>query len=275
MRIETTADATAFRAAAGPLLAEDPLRHTVIGTAAAAGAAPGRPGPLFLTVRADDGTAVGVAMHTPGYHAYLGVMPSAAIGPVAEAVLAAVPDNDGVEGAAEDALAFARHWVGVRGGGYRLERRLRLYRLGAPRRPVGVPGAPRRAGPADVALCAEWLAAFRTEVGMSGPLPDRAELAARIGSGRWWLWEHDGERVALVAHQAPTDGWSRIAPVYTPPHARGHGYAAALTAHVSVLLAERGSGVCLFTDLDDPVPNRIYPRVGYLPVRDFATYVFD
>jgi predicted GNAT family acetyltransferase len=68
---------------------------------------------------------------------------------------------------------------------------------------------------------------------------------------------------------------SRIAPVYTPPEQRGHGYASAVTAAVTQIALDRGSGkVLIFTDLANPTTNHIYPAIGYEAMSDSAEYRF-
>jgi predicted GNAT family acetyltransferase len=104
---------------------------------------------------------------------------------------------------------------------------------------------------------------------------DPGTVAARIALRRWWLWEDDDRPVSMAGHQERAHDWTRIGPVYTPPGNRGHGYASALTAHTSKTLRATGSGVCLFTDLDNPTSNKIYQAIGYEAVRDFACYDFD
>lgn len=70
-------------------------------------------------------------------------------------------------------------------------------------------------------------------------------------------------------------GQVRVAPVYTPAHLRGRGYAGAVTAQVS--RAVLGSGVrevLLFTDLANQTSNSLYQRIGYRAVADFTAYDF-
>ena len=64
-----------------------------------------------------------------------------------------------------------------------------------------------------------------------------------------------------------------MGPVYTPAAHRGHGYASVLTAHVSRLLRDSGTRVCLFTDQANPTSNKIYAAIGYEPVVDMANLV--
>ena len=79
--------------------------------------------------------------------------------------------------------------------------------------------------------------------------------------------------MSLAAFNPPSFGVARVGPVYTPAAHRGHGYATALTAHVSRVLSDSGVLVCLFTDLANPTSNRIYAAIGYESVVDMANLV--
>ncbi|MCP2274874.1 FR47-like protein [Nocardia amikacinitolerans] len=278
MRIEITEDAVAYRAATESFLSRDLLRHTVIATGIAnhverrqAAGVRSR----FLSVRAADGAVVGVAMRAGGREVYLGELPTPSLRPVAEAFAAAAPDNSGVEGIVADAEAFAEHWCALRGTERRELFRTRLFRLGELRFPAAVEGGPRRAMGRDVALCVEWSEAMHIESALPPPFPSPSVVRGRVAAGRWWLWEVGGRPVSLVAHQVPVGGLARIGPVYTPPAERGHGYASALTAHVSHTLRRNGLDVCLFADLANPTSNKIYRAIGYEAVHEFANYVFE
>ncbi|WP_157128780.1 GNAT family N-acetyltransferase [Nocardia amamiensis] len=276
MRIEITTDATEFRSRAEPFLLRDPLRHTVITTSVAnhvTGIDASDELSRFLSVHDEDASAIGVAMRVPGHDVYLGELPPGSIAAVARALADVVPDSAGVEGIIGDAAAFAQHWCALFGTGFHQSYVTRLHRLGALRVP-GVAGTPRQAVESDVALCADWAAAMRVESGLLHGL-DEASVRRRVLAGRWWLWERDGEPVSLAAHQTPIQGWSRIGPVYTPPAARGHGYATAVTAHVAKQLRAGGLDVCLFADTDNATATRIYRTIGFHPTHDFAHYAFD
>lgn len=70
-------------------------------------------------------------------------------------------------------------------------------------------------------------------------------------------------------------GQIRVAPVYTPAHLRGRGYAGAVTAEVGRAAVAAGADeVLLFTDLANPTSNALYQRIGYRPVADFSVYDF-
>lgn len=71
----------------------------------------------------------------------------------------------------------------------------------------------------------------------------------------------------------------RISMVFTPAHARGHGYATRLVAHLTQLLLDpqeeggEGKGVCcIVTDVNNPTSNSIYTKIGYRPTVEFQTH---
>ncbi|MDO3645420.1 GNAT family N-acetyltransferase [Nocardia mangyaensis] len=290
MRIDITSDAARFFAEARALLRGDPLRHTVIATTAV-NQAEGRSGAMatrFLTVR--DGETVGLAMCTQG-SVYLGELPADSVPAVADAFVADGVALRSVEGAVADADAFAAHWSAVGDGSYRRRYSTRLLRLGELRVPgaenapqvsdsdgsLRVPmaaGAPRRATVADAAVCLELVQEFAAKSGSPLRL-DETAVRRRVESGWWWLWEHAGRPVTLVARQAAVLGWARIGPVYTPPGLRGNGFASALTATVAAEIRAEGADACLFTDLANPTSNKIYQAIGFEPVRDFVHHTLS
>jgi predicted GNAT family acetyltransferase len=63
--------------------------------------------------------------------------------------------------------------------------------------------------------------------------------------------------------------------VYTPPDQRGRGFAAALVGQVSADARAAGARDCLlYTQLTNPVSNKIYQRLGYEPAGEILTYRF-
>ena len=76
--------------------------------------------------------------------------------------------------------------------------------------------------------------------------------------------------VSMVGHQLPVFGVTRVGPVYTPAEHRRHGYAGALTAHVTGGILDRGDQACLYTDLANPTVEQDLRPVGYVPVADFV-----
>ncbi|MEU7628408.1 GNAT family N-acetyltransferase [Nocardia sp. NPDC049220] len=277
MRIQITTDAAEFRSRVEPFLLRDPLRHTVL-TTSIANHATGIDSVVgvsrFLSVHAEDAAVVGAAMRLADHDLYLGELPRDSVSAVAAALAEVAPDSAGVEGVLEVATSFAQRWCELLGRGFHQSYTVRLHRLGELRVPY-VTGTARRAAESDVALCRAWTEAMRAELGMPPPGLDEAAIRRRVAAGRWWLWECDGEPVSLAAHQVPVHNWSRIGPVYTPPDARGHGYASAVTASVAKSLRADGLDVCLFADTSNSTANRIYRTIGFHPTHEFVHYAFD
>lgn len=90
------------------------------------------------------------------------------------------------------------------------------------------------------------------------------------------LWETpDGVPVSMAGLTSLVAGQIRLAPVYTPAHLRGRGYAGAAAVEAGrAALAEGADEVLLFADLANPTSNGLYQRIGYRPVTDFAMYDF-
>ncbi len=82
-------------------------------------------------------------------------------------------------------------------------------------------------------------------------------------AGRF-VWQVDGQPVCLVGYGSPTPHSMRIAPVYTPPQHRRHGYAGACTAEACRYIPDSSkSFVTLFVDAANPTSNHVYQAVGF------------
>jgi GNAT superfamily N-acetyltransferase len=274
-RVDLTHDPALFAHNAVDFLRRDPVRNTVVLSTVVDrldGAVEDAQPAYFACVR-DGRQVVGAAMRTPGRAIYLTDMPAGAIDAVVDAFAEATPDAHGVDGPVSCTTLFARRWSGSRGTHAVPAARSRLYQL-ATLRAVAADGQARPATVADADLCLAWLQAFTRDIGDSRTPPDERRLLARLSAGRIWLWHSDERPVAMVGHTPVIFGVARIAPVYTPPPQRRHGYASALTSHVSDVLRESGAQPCLFTDLANPTTNHIYPALGYRPVLDQVAYHF-
>jgi GNAT superfamily N-acetyltransferase len=304
---QTTGDVTEFLTAAGPYLRRDRVRNTVILTvtetmrvnaAAAAAAAAGKSSPaagrpeaaspdgavgqaarpLFGWWYDPAGAVAGAFMHTPPFPVVLTEVAHAAAAELAAVTMTARPLG-GVNAYPEVAQAFADGWRdGSRGGRVDVYRRQRLYRLAELVWPdPAAAGTARLAGDDDAKLTADWFAAFADEVDDMGKGDDQTAAArAKISQAGVLVWEADGRPVSIACSTMPVTGMVRIGPVYTPPEARGHGYASAATAALSQRLLEAGAEeVLLYTDLANPVSNSIYQRIGYRPVEDRVVLAFS
>jgi predicted GNAT family acetyltransferase len=67
---------------------------------------------------------------------------------------------------------------------------------------------------------------------------------------------------------------TRISGVWTPRELRGHGYASAVVAALSIDRQDAGEACMLYTDLANPTFNAIYRALGYRRVGEGVTIGF-
>jgi GNAT superfamily N-acetyltransferase len=304
MTWRTTGDVVEFLDAAGAYLRQERARNTVLltvteqlrvnsarETAAEAGPADAGPAdagpadagpadpagrPLFGWWAGDGGAAAGAFMHTPPSPLLLSGVPAEAAAGLA-ATLAGRPLN-AVNAYPEAARSFAAAWSAIAGCQPTYLLSMRLYRLAELTWPDPVPeGESRVAADADVPLLAGWFAAFARETHNEAEAGGYdAVVRDRLGYGGLLIWQAGGRPVAMAAATRQVAGMVRIGPVYTPPEFRGHGYASAVTAELSLRAREAGAAeVLLYTDLDNPVTNSIYQRIGYRGVEDRVVLTFS
>ncbi|MFB6845959.1 GNAT family N-acetyltransferase [Streptomyces sp. NPDC056373] len=276
-----TSDLDDFLARAGAFLHSRPALHTVPLTVTETLRARGRSvygeGPPEFGLLERDGAVRATFFRTPPHWLNLTALTPEDADALAARLAALGRGLPGVNAESDTAAAFAAAWQRHTGAQAALRQRQRLYRLGPLTAPGPVPpGRPRVAVESDRERLKRWHDEFSESVGQ-GTGRDSAEWAdARIDSGTITFWEApDGTPVAMAGTSPRVAGQVRVAPVYTPPHLRGRGYAGAATAEVSrAALAAGADEVLLFTDLSNPTSNGLYQRIGYRPVADFAVYDF-
>lgn len=277
MRCDLSHDAAAFWPDVRAFLVADPVVHNVLATnieARSHGGVIDAGTPTFASVRDEDGTIVGVAMHTPPHNAYLSRMPMAAVAALARALREARVPLPGVVSTNAQAHAFAELWC-ADGGSYETEMAERIHVLAELVPPTGVAGRLRLATVADEDLIVAWTMAFQRETGLVGNAAAiRQAVSGRLADGLLYVWCDGGDVVSYAGHTKPAAGVVRVGPVYTPPERRGHGYASALVAAVSGRARALAETICLYTDLANPTSNKIYARVGYRPLCDVTAYRF-
>ena len=185
----------------------------------------------------------------------------------------------GVHAPVEHAATFVAAWTARTGATARRILQERIHALERVAPPAGVPGMLRPARHDDRAVLIDWMRAFDIEsFGVDAGRRDVAALADELidsAHRRGFIWD-DGGPVSTASTTGRTPRGIRVGAVYTPPEHRGHGYASACVAAVSQLELDEGRRWCfLFTDLANPISNRIYRRIGYEPVRDVDIYRFE
>jgi len=256
---------------AGRFLSSDPVRHNVILTLLHARMSEPEPG-RYWVIRRQDGVK-GVVLQSPlSLFANLTPMDEDAI---VEAVAAIVDSGirlPGVRGSAATAARFAGEWVDRTGWAAAPADGTRIYELSAAPMVPSVSGRIRQAASQDRNLVQSWMQGFYQDIGESGADASRM-VDTRLALGQFWLWMADVP-VSLAGVSLPADGVVRIQAAYTPPELRNRGYASACVATVSKLKRSEGLRCILYTDLANPISNRIYRRIGYRAISEGLSYSF-
>jgi predicted GNAT family acetyltransferase len=276
-----TGDLEAFLTHAGTFLHSRPDMHTVVLTVTdglrTRGPDAYGDGAPFFGLLEEDGAVRAVCFRTPPHRLVLTPLTAAQAGSLAAHLVAVGRRVPGVSAEAGTAGLFAEAWQRRTGATPAVRQRQRLYRLGALTVPQPVPaGRPRIAGEADRELLVRWFGEFHRDIGEDDGGRGGSWADARLAYGGVTLWEApDGTPLSMAGLTPLIAGQIRVAPVYTPAHLRGRGYAGAATAEVSRLARERGAEhVLLFTDLANRTSNALYQRIGYRPVADFTACDF-
>ncbi|MEV7687131.1 GNAT family N-acetyltransferase [Streptomyces bungoensis] len=234
--------------------------------------------PLFGTLGDAAGGVRAVLFHTPPQALNLTPLTAGDAGALADRLAGLGHPVTHVSAERDTAEAFADAWRRRTGATAVLDERQRLHRLAelaVPEPPAA--GRARVAGAGDRELLMRWHDEFVVAAGLRVRRDPGAWADARLAHGGITLWETpDGTPVSMAGATPEIAGQVRVAPVYTPAHLRGRGYAGAVTAEVSRAALERGAAeVLLFTDLANPTSNALYRRLGYRGVADFAVYAFE
>jgi predicted GNAT family acetyltransferase len=171
-------------------------------------------------------------------------------------------------GPAPDITRFAEHyrnWTGRKG---RPGLAQRLYRADAIATHHKVAGVMRVAKESDLPLVTQWLAGYTSET--RGPA---VAIERHIAAQRLHLWINNGP-VAMASISGTTPNSARLSVVYTPPAQRGQGYGQAIVAGLGAKMLGEFRFCTLFTDIDNPVANSVYRKVGFKPACDFLDVHF-
>jgi predicted GNAT family acetyltransferase len=274
--IRSTGDPVEFKATVFPFLQKDPVLNTQVLSnvdGRIRGIMHDPEPPLFVSLHEGD-EVVGAVVSTALRGILMGALSDDLVPPLVNALADLVPGADSVEGTTTAAPIFAELFAARVGKSFQEVRGLRLHQLSTLVDQKAA-GAPRLATMADVEVTKGLSRGYSIALGHDSS-PDVADcwVRGRIELERLWLWEDEGHAVSLVGRQGEVFGATRVGPVYTPDEFRGHGYASALTAHVTQEILAAGSAACLFTDLANPTSNKIYAAIGYCPVVDFVGFSF-
>ena len=274
MQIRRFHDVAAYAAAAEPFL----LRHEAINCFFLGQIAQlSSPTDALLLVAHDTGgDPVAVATMTPGRHMMMTAAPPAAVDAVVAYLLEHGIGVPGIGGPPDVSERFTALWCAATNATSRVHVRFATFELTIVTPPPPAPGAMRPAALADLDLLASWVQAFREAIGEAFLGGARQLAEERIRNREMFLWHVDGQPVAMGGAIGPTRNGIRIVLVYTPPEHRKRGYASNLVATLTQHQLDAGRRFCfLTTDLTNPTSNKIYREIGYRPVSESVTLLFD
>lgn len=233
-------------------------------------------GPAYLATAEAGGEVAGCALRTPPHKLLLTRCHSDAMAALAADALAQYPDLAGALGPEPQIDAFAAAWSRLGGARVRRGMRQRLHEIRRVERPAKLArGRLRQAQPSDLDAIVPWIARFQQEIPILEKEDPAAAARRRLKHGELFVWD-DGGPVSMAGWGGKTAHGLRVNFVYTPSELRARGYATACVAALTAqLLAQGNSYCCLYTNLANPVSNRIYQRIGYRPVCDFADLELD
>ncbi|MFL6051901.1 MAG: GNAT family N-acetyltransferase [Actinoallomurus sp.] len=272
-----TGDIAEYDGTAGCFLRSRPVENTVLITVLeslrARGLTAYGDAPAVMGAWMSAGCVAGAFVYTPPFPLLLSVMPERAGMELAQTLASDGLRLPGVTGRHELAEAFAKGWRTETGADFTIWERRRLYRLQEVRDPATA-GRARLARSAERDLLLGWYHDAEREI-RERPGDHGAAVDDRIAYGGLTVWERDGVPVSLAGRTRIIAGMVRIAPVYTPPEHRCHGYGAAATAAVSKVAAETGAeDVVVFADLANPDINAMHRRLGFQPLDDYLVISF-
>jgi GNAT superfamily N-acetyltransferase len=229
----------------------------------------------------DGGEVVAAASWTPPYCLLVSTLSAEVAGALVDSARQRSVEIDqvlpGVAGPRAAAQAVARAWRRATGRTTIDHLSQLLHVLKTLREPPRPAGQWRRAGVADIGMCADWLVAFSAEAGVTAGGDPHALTSRTVESGRLFLWEAGVSPVSMVANSPVVAGVVRVGPVYTLPQHRNRGYGRRLTYEVTreALAAWGATTAVLYTDLANPVSNSIYRQIGFEPFQKHAEIHFD
>lgn len=269
LSVERHVDPLAFLRAAAPVLARNQAEGVALEVSIAGFVRnPPKAGVLHYLATVNEGGCDGAACIYGGEVVALGASHPDAARAFALDLATLSPTITGVLGMAGPCAAFLDAWTQLHGGSHRMAKHFRQHVLDEIL-PVPIPaGVPRVAEASDLA----WLTRAQEEIDAEGGWPAHADRESRalraIESGRYWVWDNGGP-VSYAAWSPALRPAVRIAPVATPREHRGQGYATALTAALVRSLRQSGSEtIVLATDIEAPIPNAIYARIGFRPTTE-------
>lgn len=220
--------------------------------------------PIFLAAVKQHGRVVGCAVRPPPDHLDLTPMPLGAAALLAASAVEHCPNLESIGGEESVAAEFARAWVRLRGGHWRVSHRWSWLVLREVQAPPKTPGGRLRlAEQDDRPLIGTWAAWYVRDTGAAGDV--LKFLERRLATRSLYIWDHGGPR-AMASISGYTPKGLRVSGVFTPDGDRRRGYASNAVAAISQRTLDGGRDHCvLFAESSHTDTLRVYRKIGYRP----------
>ena len=185
----------------------------------------------------------------------------------------------GVLGSKEGALKFAQKWKELNKTTYKLDMHERIYELTEVNPVTLGKNEFRQIKLQDLDTIMKWIRAMQLEAMRIKMTEDDETMKNDLIKNDVWKSFYvlcKADDLLTMAKKAGTTPTGQLVNyVYTPPELRRNGYATECVAKLSQLCLDEGKQRCLlFTDLNNPTSNKIYQKIGYIPVVDVDMYKF-
>ncbi|PAE18069.1 hypothetical protein CHH91_00765 [Virgibacillus sp. 7505] len=195
---------------------------------------------------------------------------------LAELVQTLTPDLPGVIGPVKQANQFAGAWQQLNETQVKVHMNQFIYQLDKVTDISTARGEMRAAVNDDFVLLRDWLMQFGKVTG-EHMTEERADtvIGRLIAQKRMYVWTVDGQIVSMAGCSRESRNGIVINAVFTPEEQQRKGYAQTLVAALSAKLLEDGKQFCcLFTNADDPGPNKLYQKIGYRRIAESCAIDF-
>src|SRR5829696_1863701 len=272
IKVLFTEDPAKVLTKARTFLVSEPVRHNVILTLLHARTTHREPGRYWVAT--DGNTVVGVVFQSPlNLPANLTPMRPEVAAVMVDAISDANVALPGVNGDAATAAHFAGQWTERNKSAAVPVQGQRVYEvLEVQKRAVAVSGHLCKAVRDDRELVVAWMRCFHADIGELVSDPESV-VDRRLPAGQIWIWG-DGEPVSMAANSGPVESVVRVQIAYTPPERRNRGFAGACVGVLSQQILNSGCRCILYTDLGNPISNRVFRRIGYHAVAEALRYRF-
>lgn len=239
----------------------------------------GEEDPLLISIESKGNLSL-VALQTPPHNLVLSFTEDIKTIPfLAEELLSEDYSFPGVLGFKEGAEKFAHLWGSEKALNSEIQMLQRIHKLETVNSDTLSGNKFYAADPSHENIILKWAKEFIYEA-----MPEESEHLSKtlertkqnISNGEIYLLKDNEQIVSMARMAGETPNGRLVNLVFTPPELRGNGYATQCVAHLSQLILDKGYNYsALFTDLSNPVSNKIYYKIGYRPVIDFNMYRFN